>query len=109
MPRLIDADWVLGHLKPYEPSDEEWGVTGGTALRLIHNAVDNATTVDAVVVVRCADCKHLCVWNRKDMYAFCPKTNIAFLPFEQDTRTFFCGYGERKDGGNADENRDPEN
>lgn len=107
--RLIDADWVLGHLKPYEQSDEEWGVTGGTALRLIHNAVDNAPTVDAVVVTRCKDCKHLCVWNRKDMYAFCHKTNIVFLPFEQDTRTFFCGYGERKDGGNADENRDPEN
>ena len=107
--RLIDADWVLGHLKPYEPSDEEWGVTGGTALRLIHNAVDNAPTVDAVVVTRCKDCKHLCVLNRKDIYAFCPKTNIAFLPFEQDTRTFFCGYGEREDGGNADENRDPEN
>ena len=56
-----------------------------------------------------AELFHLCVWNRKDMYAFCPKTNIAFLPFEQDTRTFFCGFGERKDGGNADENRDPEN
>lgn len=54
--RLIDADWVLGHLKPYEPSDEEWSVTGGTALRLIHNAVDNAPTVDAEVVVRCKDC-----------------------------------------------------
>ena len=54
--RPIDADWVLGHLKPYEPSDEEWGMTGGTALRLIHNAVDNAPTVDAVVVTRCKDC-----------------------------------------------------
>nr|DAF99683.1 MAG TPA: baseplate protein [Siphoviridae sp. ctu1o13]DAG05444.1 MAG TPA: baseplate protein [Siphoviridae sp. ct1da40] len=95
--RLIDADWALGHLKPYEPSDEEWSVTGGTALRLIHNAIDNAPTVDAVVVTRCKDCKHLCVWNRKDMYAFCPKTNIAFLPFELDTRTFFCGFGERKE------------
>lgn len=71
--------------------------------------LDYMDTVDAVSVVRCEDCKHLCVWNRKDMYAFCPKTNIAFLPFEQDTRTFFCGFGERKDGGNADENRDPEN
>ncbi len=71
--------------------------------------IEKAPTVDAVVVTRCKDCKHLCVWNRKDMYAFCPKTNIAFLPFEQDTRTFFCGFGERKDGGNADENRDPEN
>lgn len=50
-------------------------------------------------VVRCKDCKHLCVWNRKDIYAFCPKTNIVFLPFDKDTRTFFCSLGERKDGG----------
>lgn len=99
--RTIDADWVLGHLKPYESSDEEWRVTGGTALRLIYNAVNNAPTVDAVPVVRCKDCKHLRVWNRKDIYAFCPKTNIVFLPFEKDTRTFFCSLGERKDGGDG--------
>lgn len=61
--------------------------------------IEKAPTVDAVVVTRCKDCKHLCVWNRKDIYAFCSKTNIAFLPFELDTRTFFCSYGERKDGG----------
>ena len=47
-------------------------------------------------VVRCENCKHLRVWNRKDIYAFCPKTSIAFLPFERDTRTFFCSFGERK-------------
>lgn len=71
--------------------------------------VEDAPTVDAVPVVYCKDCKHLCVWNQKDIYAFCPKTNIVFLPFDKDTRTFFCSLGERKDGGNADENRDPEN
>lgn len=60
--------------------------------------IDDAPTVDAVVVTRCKDCKHLCVWNRKDIYAFCLKTNIVFLPFDKDTRTFFCGLGERKDG-----------
>ena len=60
--------------------------------------IEKAPTVDAVVVTRCKDCKHLCVWNRKDIYAFCPKTNIVFLPFEKDTRTFFCSLGERKDG-----------
>ena len=59
--------------------------------------IEKATTVDAVPVVRCENCKHLCVWNRKDIYAFCPKTNIVFLPFELDTRTFFCSYGERKE------------
>jgi hypothetical protein len=61
--------------------------------------IEKAPTVDAVVVTRCEDCKHLCVWNRKDIYAFCPKTNIVFLPFDKDTRTFFCSLGERKDGG----------
>lgn len=61
--------------------------------------IEKAPTVDAVVVTRCKDCKHLCVWNRKDLYAFCPKTNIVFLPFDKDTRTFFCNLGERKDGG----------
>lgn len=58
--RLIDADYVLDHLKPYEQSDEEWSVTGGTALRLIHNAIGNAPTVDAVVMTRCKDCKYSC-------------------------------------------------
>lgn len=65
----------------------------------VFRAINRQIAADVAPVVRCNDCKHLCVWNRKDIYAFCPKTNIAFLPFEQDTRTFFCGFGERKDGG----------
>ena len=98
--RLIDADWVLEHIKPYELSDEEWSVTGGTAIRLIHNAIDQAPTIDAVPVVRCKDCKHLNVVNRKELYAHCPKTNTVFLPFELDTREHFCSLGERKEGAN---------
>ena len=43
--RLIDADWVLAHVKPYEPKDERWAVTGGTAIRLINNAVNRAPTI----------------------------------------------------------------
>lgn len=101
--RLIDADALWERL-----NDEPWE-NNADRDEIALPFVNAAPPIDAVIVVRCADCKHLCVWNRKDMYAFCPKTNIAFLPFEQDTRTFFCGVGERKDGGNADENRDPEN
>ena len=63
--------------------------------------IEKAPTVDAVIVTRCKDCKRLIVSNRKDIYAFCPKTNIVFLPFDKDTRTFFCGLGERKDGGDG--------
>lgn len=90
--RLIDADWVLAHLKPYEPSDEEWGVTGGTALRLIHNAVDNAPTVDAIPVVRCKDCKYSGVYSTGNLYCM---HQGGMLP---STPSDFCCHGElRKD------------
>ena len=58
-------------------------------------------TVDAVPVVRCEKCKHPSVWNGKDIYAVCPKTNTVFLPFGLDTRTHFCSYGDRR----TDENQ----
>lgn len=96
--RLIDADWVLGHLKPYEQSDEEWSVTGGTALRLIHNAVDNAPTVDAMVVTRCKDCAHKerATVNEKG-FLICPASGMEITPGD------FCSYGEPKEGENADD------
>lgn len=91
--RTIDADkFILALMDASLSSVDE-----DTILDL----VDSVPTVDAVPVVRCKDCKHLCVWNRKDIYAFCSKTNIAFSPFELDTRTFSCIYGERKDGGDS--------
>lgn len=99
--RLIDADWVLDHLKSYEPSDEEWIVTGGTALRLIHNAVDNAPTVDAVVVTRCKACVH---WDDDpDTYGadYGPKGK-CMKSFEMMCADDFCSYGDPKEGTNAD-------
>lgn len=94
--RLIDADYVLGHLKPYEPSDEEWGVTGGTALRLIHDAVDNAPTVDAVSVVWCRDCQY-----RGMIY--CPAVHETMgnglVSYASDEA--YCWCGRPKEGTNA--------
>lgn len=98
--RLVDADAIL---KADENSDKALVLGSGKSLEiayaLLKKKVEDAPTVDAVVVTRCKDCKHLCVWNRKDIYVFCPKTNIVFLPFGKDTRTFFCSLGERKYGG----------
>ena len=79
------------------PANQRYTDGWNDCLLRVKSMVSNAPAADVAPVVRCEDCKNLCVWNRKDMYAFCPKTNIAFLPFEQDTRTFFCGFGERKD------------
>ena len=92
--RIIDADWVFEHTKPYELSDEDWSVTGGTAIRLIHNAIDNAPTIDAVPVVRCKDCK-FGDWDSEPNDAMvCMRTKDGFWRSGND----FCSYGERKEG-----------
>ena len=68
----------------------------------IEEWLNSAPIIDAVPVVRCKDCKHLNVVNRKELYAHCPKTNTVFLPFELDTREHFCSLGERKEGADND-------
>lgn len=93
--RLIDADWVLEHIKPYERSDEQWIVTGGTAIRLIQNAIDNAPTVDAVMVTRCKDCKDFRRNNENDPYC----TNRRGL--DDPVPDGFCNYGQPKEAGNV--------
>lgn len=87
--RLIDGDYVLAYLKPHDPSDKEWSVAGGTTLRLIYTAINQAPTIDAVEVVRCQNCKHSAEWERglwctwhDDMYAW---------------ENYFCADGKRKD------------
>ena len=93
--RLIDADWVLEHTKPYELSDEDWSVTGGTAIRLIHNAIDGSPTIDAVPVVRCKYCKQ----GEIDDPDF-PDQYYCRAGCGWNNGDFYCAYGERKEGAN---------
>ena len=92
--RLIDADLVLENIKPYELSDEDWCVTGGTAIRLIHNAIDGAPTIDAVPVVRCKDCKH---WLN-DFYGCTEFVGCCAYANYMIGANGYCIYGERKEG-----------
>ena len=89
--RLIDADTL------WEKLDDETWYDNADRDEIALPIVAAAPTVDAVVVTRCKDCKYLRVWNQKDLYAFCPKTNFVFLPFQADTRTHFCSLGEPKE------------
>ena len=108
MSRLIDADNLLKQYERidwYSVSKEGQFMRGATTEDnpFIHyydgeEIIKNAPTVDAVEVVRCRECKHLNVVNRKEIYAHCPKTNTVFLPFDLDTREHFCSLGERKEG-----------
>ena len=100
--RLIDGDKLQEFPIRANHCDKEHANTHFiNGIESVMEYAEQLPTVDAEVVVRCKNCKHLCVWNRKDIYAFCPKTNIVFLPFDKDTRTFFCSLGERKDGGDG--------
>ena len=57
---------------------------------------DFKNKADYVEVVRCKNCKYLTVHNSPTLYAYCKKEHIRFEPFQKDTRTHFCSYGERK-------------
>lgn len=91
--RLIDADWVLEHIKPYELSNEDWSVTGGTAIRLIHNAINQAPTIDAVPVVRCKNCKSFGANDENVPYCVNP------FGLNDPEPNGFCNYGRNKNAG----------
>lgn len=88
--RLIDADWVLEHTKSYEPSDEDWVVTGGTAIRLIYNAIDNAPTVDAIPIIRCKDCSYFHPYPFEPEYGSCKYHLGPDLQWEEKKETDYC-------------------
>lgn len=92
--RLIDADWVLEHTKPYEPSDEDWSVTGGTAIRLIHNAIDNAPTIDAVPIIRRKDCAYFHPYSFEPTYGSCKYHLGPDLQWEEKKETDYCSDAE---------------
>ena len=62
-------------------------------VRLVYwDDIESAPTVDAVEVVRCAQCKHFKRNLENDTY--CSSVNGLTDPQEDD----FCSYGERKEG-----------
>ena len=74
----------------------------------IFDIISEIPAADVAPVVRCKDCVH---WDDDpDTYGADdgPKGK-CMKSFETMRADDFCSYGERNDGGNADENRDPEN
>ena len=65
-------------------------------LTSLKELLEDCTTVDAVEVVRCRDCKW--VENGKDYEAYCNHWKSGLYANVKDDD--FCSYGERKDNGN---------
>jgi len=93
--RLIDADAVYKILKSYEIrkatignplTDWEYGYTCG--IERAESEIECATTVDAVPVIRCKDCKH---WSGDDDETYCSELGI----FGTDPNSF-CSYARKK-------------
>ena len=84
--RLIDADTLCE------------GMVEGWQTVLIKAQVDNAPTVDAVVVTRCKDCKH---FNHKRMECENEAISTDHEVGAQYSLNFwpddFCSYGEPKE------------
>lgn len=81
--RLIDGE----ELERLFNEQIERGATD--AFDAFDDALQDTPTVDAVVVVRCKDCKH-------EFGGSC-----IICGFQKRKPEDFCSYGERKDGGDA--------
>lgn len=100
MDEYIEREAISEEIRKYyykNPPNFSYGEGFDRGLDRAQRAILDAPAADVAPVVRCKDCKYLRVWNQKDLYAFCPKTNFVFLPFQADTRTHFCSYGEPKE------------
>lgn len=101
MSRLIDADAIL---KADENSDKALVLGSGKSLEiayaLLKKKMEDAPTVDAVIVTRCKDCKHK-GWVQEPCHGksvdYCKVWDCTLRNLE----TAFCSYGERKDGGDG--------
>lgn len=100
--RLIDADAVIEKFN--EKADiAECLIDARTAERFatfcaLADAVEEAPTVDAEVVVRCKECKHK-GWVQEPCHGksvdYCKVWDCTL----RDLESTFCSYGERRDGG----------
>ena len=90
--RMIDADAIL---KANENSDKALVLGSGKSLEiayaLLKKKVEDAPTVDAEVVVRCKDCKHLVAVNVNGKgIPTCRMSGMEVAPAE------FCSRGEKE-------------
>ena len=103
--RLIDADVLFEEIKRiYNHYDRSYYQCIHDFFNAIRRSIRRCTTVDAVEVVRCKDCKH---WHEETGWCyhhshFIGADGEACHPWESGSWKMlneddFCSYGERKD------------
>lgn len=99
MMRLIDADALMGMV--FNDVVLIDGDVKGAGL-ILADAVEEAPTVDAEVVVRCKDCKWFADNNDGEWCGCWLFYTIQIIPEDAPKPDDFCSYGEPKMDGGAD-------
>lgn len=102
--RPIDADALSD--KTVHMAKECFGVGQCYCLRTqFQKMIEDATTIDAVPVVRCGDCKWFDREEPNHPYGYCHATKHGYQTsrweisiYRKCKEDFYCADGERKDG-----------
>lgn len=99
--RLIDADTLLETIHDTADGLADCDLQNAAWALLKYAARDimDATTVDAVEVVRCKDCKWFADNNNGEWYGCWLYNTILSNERDKPGRDDFCSCGERKDNG----------
>lgn len=87
--RLIDADELIYEYIDSSDTTRNEYYYGAGIVAIRKEDIDDATTIDAVEVVRCKDCKY-CSYNEEHEILWCDGTRI--VPFNG-----YCYKGKKKD------------
>lgn len=98
MAKLIDADKIVNGIALYMAENAYLNDTPLDALKMVANWITDASTVDAVEVVRCKDCKF---WIKFESSLIgevmcCTGQGAVNIIKQPDD---FCSCGKRKEGG----------
>ena len=90
--RLIDADALIEEVRRQAKIDPVTYPIISATLNAVSALANDLTTVDAVEVVRCKDCKHCIGTNASRTERACT-TGVNWRAVEPN---HFCSYGERR-------------
>lgn len=99
--RLIDADALAEKVQFRLPIDNYNAEVISSCVNITRRLIENAPTIDAVPVVRCAKCKYSMLW-RKPTDKAVGDCIIRKMHSEDDwfyavAADDFCSYGEKRD------------
>lgn len=93
---MMFPDTVEEFMEEYKMVDREQIYSNGCEYVPIYRMKQWFAHKPQIDLVRCGECKYLEVINKAPIYAHCHKWDYDFELWQEDTRTNFCSWGERR-------------